>query len=379
MSAERNDDWNAVSVIQWLMREGRLLPDRDAMLAGLGDKMQAEGAPVARIRVAVRTLHPLVMAISATWKSASGVVPVIESQHGAEENPAYRGSPVEVIFTTGQPYRRRLEDPLGPEDPEVLHEFREQGFTDYYGRLLHMSSGPASLFTVSSATPCGFSDADLEKINLIAGALSPVVEVFNAHQISLAVAQAYLGPRTGSRVLEGHITRGDIETIEAAILISDLRGWTRLNSELPPEEVVALANRYFERVAAAIDTNGGEILKFLGDGVLAIFTGSAETACKDALAAAKMAQDTAGDLDFGIGLHFGAVQYGNVGSAERIDFTVLGQAVNIAARVESLCGELQQPVLYSETFANALTGDSTEISHRVLKGLKEPIGIFAPA
>jgi len=172
MSAEQNDDWNAVSVIQWLMREGRLLPDRDAMLAGLGDKMQAEGAPVARIRVAVRTLHPLVMAISATWKSASGVVPVIESQHGAEENPAYRGSPVEVIFTTGQPYRRRLEDPLGPEDPEVLHEFREQGLTDYYGRLLHMSSGPAGLFIVSSATPCGFSDADLEKINLIAGALS---------------------------------------------------------------------------------------------------------------------------------------------------------------------------------------------------------------
>lgn len=206
-----------------------------------------------------------------------------------------------------------------------------------------------------------------------------MVEVLNAHQISLAVAQAYLGPSTGSWVLEGHITRGDIETIKAAILISDLRGWTRLNSELPPKEVVSLANRYFERVAAAIDTNGGEILKFLGDGVLAIFTGPNETACKDALADAKMAQNTAGGLDFGIGLHLGAVQYGNVGSAERIDFTVLGQAVNIAARVESLCGELQQPVLYSATFANALTGDSTEISQRVLKGLKELMGIFVPA
>lgn len=149
-----------------------MLLDRDAMLAGLGDKMQAEGAPLARIRVAVRTLPPLVMAISATWKSASGVVPAIESQHGAEENPAYRGSPSEVIFTTGQPCRRRLEGPLGHEDPEALREFRKNELSHYYGRLLHMSSGPAGLFTVSSATPCGFSDADLEKINLIAGALS---------------------------------------------------------------------------------------------------------------------------------------------------------------------------------------------------------------
>ena len=151
MSAERNDDWNAVSVIQWLMREGRLLPDRDAMLAGLGDKMQAEGAPVARIRVAVRTLHPLVMAISATWKSASGVVPVIESQHGAEENPAYRGSPVEVIFTTGQPYRRRLEDPLGPEDPEALREFRKWGF---HITLVACCTGhPIQRACLSSAVP----------------------------------------------------------------------------------------------------------------------------------------------------------------------------------------------------------------------------------
>ncbi|MEX0283799.1 MAG: adenylate/guanylate cyclase domain-containing protein [Paracoccaceae bacterium] len=378
MTIERKNDWSALAIIQWLMREGRLLGDRDRLLEGLGERMLAEGAPVARIRVAMRTLHPMVRAISSTWETEVGVTPAIEAQHGFDVSASYRGSPIEIITTTREPYRRRLDDTLGPNDPAVLHELRQDGMTDYFGRLLLFSSGPAAILTISSATPGGFSDDDLEKINLIAGAMSPIVEVFHAYQIAEAVAEAYLGPRTGRRVLDGQITRGDIETIEAAILISDLRGWTRMNQNLPPEETVALANRYFETVAAAVDAYDGEILKFLGDGVLAIFPDDAARACQQALDAAVMAQSNADGVDFGVGMHFGRVMYGNVGSAERIDFTVLGQAVNLAARIESLCGETGQPILYSDRFAAALDGTSREVTRQLLKGLDDPVTIFAP-
>ncbi len=379
MTKDVRPDWNAIAVIQWLMREGRLLPDRNAMITGLGERLAAEGAPICRVRLSMRTLHPLVRVVSVTWEAETGVIPVIEARHGFESNPTFVGSPIEIITRTQAPYRKRLEEPLGPDDPAMLTELKEKGLTDYFGRRLRFSSGTPAIFIVNSATPGGFTDADIDKINLIAGALSPVVEVFDARQVAVAVAEAYLGPRTGRQVLDGQITRGDIDTIEAAILISDIRGWTRINREMAPEEAVALANRYFDGIAAAVDAHGGEILKFLGDGVLAIFPGDAETACNRALAAARMAQDAADGIDFGIGLHFGQVMYGNVGSVERIDFTVLGQAVNLAARIEGQCAELEEPVLYSDTFARAVSSDSREVARRMLKGFDEETVIRGPA
>ena len=238
---------------------------------------------------------------------------MVETRHGFERNAAYIGSPMQILATTGGPYRRNLETPLRPDEPAMLQELKDQGVTDYFGRILQFSSGIPAMLILCSDAPGGFSEDDLDKLNLIAGGLSPVVEVYQARQVALAVAEAYLGPRTGRRVLEGHITRGDIETIDAAILISDLRGWTRINQDLPPEQAVALANRYFDTIVGAIEAQDGEVLKFLGDGVLAIFSDSVEVACQNALTAARQAQAEAGDLQFGIGLHFGQVLYGNVG------------------------------------------------------------------
>ena len=204
----------------------------------------------------------------------------------------------------------------------------------------------------------GFNDADIMHFSKIAAILAPITESYRPRQIALAVAEPYLGPRTGRKVLDGQITRGHIENISAAIFMSDIRDWTGLSNRLPADEAIALANRYFELIAESVETNSGEILKFIGDGVLAIFPAddencSAQEACNNAFIAAKKALQIAAHskpslgLDFGIGLHFGEVLYGNIGSKSRIDFTVSGKAVNTTARIESLCSKFERPLLFS--------------------------------
>ncbi|MCP4933366.1 MAG: adenylate/guanylate cyclase domain-containing protein [bacterium] len=224
----------------------------------------------------------------------------------------------------------------------------------------------------------GFADIDLKHFTKIASVLTPIVEVLNLKQVSRAVAKAYLGARTGQRVLAGQITRGHIEKINAAILVSDIRDWTGLNNRLGSEAALALANRYFEIIAGAVETNEGEILKFVGDGVLAIFPEgeslSSGQVCENALSAGRQALQTARetdpplDLRFGIGMHVGEVLYGNIGSLTRIDFTVLGQAVNIAARIEGLCSKFDKQILFSQEFANLLEVSTELVAKETLKG-----------
>ena len=388
MTQASDPNWPVDAILNWLLSEGRFLADVDALTGALGHRLEQAGAPVWRLRISMRTLHPLEAAISSLWERETGSQAMGGISHGLEEQASYIGSPISRIGQTRQPFRRRLEQPLGEDDHLILYELKERGATDYFGMPLHFSNGTAAVFLLTSDRAGGFSSADLDKIGRLAAVLAPVVEVFNVRRRALSLAEAYLGPRTGRRVLEGQITRGDVDTIEAAILVSDLRGWTGLNARLPAREAVALANRYFEIIAEAVDGNGGEILKFLGDGVLAIFPADApdgdagRTACSQALAAARAAvagavgSDPPLGLDFGIGVHFGEVLYGNVGSAKRIDFTVLGQAVNIAARIEGQCAALGRQILFSEEVAGRLNLTLSPVSHDVLKGLDRPVAIY---
>ena len=254
---------------------------------------------------------------------------------------------------------------------------------------MRFSDARFSILVLVTDRAGGFAAEELQAITTIAAALAPIVEVFKARSISLAVAEAYLGPRTGKRVLDGQITRGDIEKIDAAIFVSDIRDWSGLNSRLPAEEAMARANRYFEIAAAAVEGNGGEILKFVGDGVLAVFATDGghgpEAVCERALAAARQALQAADTcdpplgLDFGIAMHFGEVLYGNVGSETRLDFTVLGQAVNIAARIEGLCSKHNRRILFSEDFADRLPGSTEFVAEETLKGQGRPFPIFTAA
>jgi len=372
-------EWQPRAITAWLLEEGRLLADLDELVRQLGNVMLASGAPLWRLRLSMRTLHPLITAVTSVWERDDRSTSHIETPHGLESRSDYFGSPFEIIARTRAPLRVQLSGALSDTDHAVLHDLKARGGTDYIGLPMRFSDGAAAIVVFNADRTEGFSDQDIAGFTEIASALAPIVEVFSSKRVSLAVAEAYLGQRTGQRVLNGQITRGHIENITAAILVSDIRDWTGLNNRLAAETALALANRYFEVIAEAVESNGGEILKFIGDGVLAIFPTGDETlnagaVCGRALAAARHAlraareADPPLELDFGMGMHFGEVLYGNIGSQSRIDFTVLGQAVNSAARIEGLCGKLGQPVLFSQAFADHLSEPVVVVAEERLKG-----------
>jgi adenylate cyclase len=379
-------DWDPAPVVSWLLEEGRFLPSLRDTLGELGSRLQDQGAPLWRLRLALRTVHPLVTAISAVWERDAGLMQYNEAPHGLESRAAFLGSPMERIQKTGMPFRRMLAGPMGPEEHEVLHELKARGASDYLGLPLRYSDGGRGILIFVTDLALGFSDSDLDHFGRIADAFAPIVEIFRLRHLSEAVSAAYLGPRTAERVLAGQITLGHIDTIEAAVMVSDLRGYTAMSAALPPAETLRRVNAYFELLDIAIGENGGEILKFMGDGVLAIFpTGpgtDGRAACDQALTAAMSALDAAEALDagwemtFGMGLHYGQVLYGNVGSTGRLDFTVMGQAVNIAARLEPLCGLHDWPIICSEAFALRVDAVPRPLAQAALKGLAAPIDVF---
>lgn len=335
----------------------------------------------------MRTLHPLVAATTSVWERDELFKPAIETGHGIELRSEYIGSPFEAIGKTRSSFRRRLEGELTDADHRVLHDIKSRGGTDYFGMPLIFTEDAMAILACSTDRQGGFDESDITMIRKIALVLAPIAEVFSEKRVSSAVADAYLGARTGQRVLSGQITRGNIEKINAAIMISDIRDWTGLNTRLPGEDALALANRYFEIMADAVEFNGGEVLKFIGDSVLAIFplegtSQSAADVCAQALAAARKAVNDAREsepaigLEFGIGIHFGEVHYGNIGSRARIDFTVMGQAVNITARLESLCRKFDQSILFSEDFARQLSQPTVLVAEEKLKGYDEPFKVL---
>ncbi len=379
--------WEAEPVIDWLMEDGRFSSDLDELVAELGKRLVTAGAPISRVRLSMRTLHPLITGVTSVWERDRATVQWIETPHGLEGRAGYKGSPFEIILRTLSPFRKRLSDGLSAADHNVLHELRARGATDYFGVPMRLADGLSPILVLVTDAPEGFSDRDIEGFTNIAAFLAPIAEVFRLRRLSLAVAEAYLGRRTGHRVLEGQITRGHVEKINAAILISDIRDWTGLNDRLPAETAVDLANRCFDVLANAVEANGGEILKFVGDGLLAIFPISdgdhgAGTVCEQALAAARAALGAVEQSDppigarFGIGLNFGEVLYGNIGSATRLDFTVMGQAVNIAARIEGLCDATGRPLLFSQQFADHLPEPAIPVTEALLKGQKEKSAIL---
>ena len=384
-SQSRPSNWQADPIIEWLLKEGRLSGSIDDTIDQLGRKLLASGAPLWRLRFSMRTLHPLIAALSSVWERDSNITERIETPYGLEGRSGYPGSPLEIIGRTRKPYRKQLADELTASDHNVLHDLKDRGGTDYFGLPLEYSDGTQASLVFTSDTAGGFTEHDIDNFSRIAAVLTPVAEVFSTRRISLAVAEAYLGPRTGRRVLDGQITRGHIEHINAAIMVSDIRDWTGLSNRMDVNDALALANAYFDIISGAVEKNGGEILKLIGDGVLAIFPSgeqpdSSETACRHALAAAHQALQVTNrpsDLQFGIGLHYGEVLYGNIGSATRIDFTVLGQAVNITARIEGFCSQLNQPLLVTRAFESRVSETGTLVANEILKGYADEFEILS--
>jgi adenylate cyclase len=277
----------------------------------------------------------------------------------------YRDSPVAWVFAHGRRVRLKLYDPNSPQDFTFLDRFRDQGATDLLVLPLRFSNGDVHVVAWATDRPTGFTDAQIDLLQTFERPIARMAEVRTLKRTAISLLDTYVGGQAGGRILSGGIRRGNVEAIRAAIWLSDMRGFTARADRMPATDLVELLNRYFDCQVPAIRDHGGEVLKFMGDGLLAIFPIDGEVAdavCSQALAAARLVESNVaaadwggleqpGALHFGVALHIGEVLYGNVGSANRLDFTCIGPAVNIAARIEKLSGEIGRTILASQDFA----------------------------
>jgi adenylate cyclase len=288
--------------------------------------------------------------------------------------------------------RHHLQN-LTEHDHVLLHELKADGGVDYMALPMHIRrEGPLPVVTFATDSRLGFSDEDIADLTRLVDMMGAVTEMHIERSVAETVANTYLGPEVGQRVLNGAIRRGEGEELRAVLWFSDLRDFTGMSERLPASEVLELLNNYLQLVGDALGANGGEILKFIGDGVMGYFpaedalflpmvTGQALAAARRLIADIEAANEAraAGGLDplrFGVGLHVGDVTFGNVGTQDRLDFTVIGPAVNRASRLEGLTKELKVPVLASAEFNEVCTVPMKSLGKHVLRGVPDPVEVF---
>lgn len=380
------------AVVEWLVDGARTAHEPQDLLAQLCDRLLACGLPLHRVAVFVRTLHPNVMGRRFLWRRGEGVA-VSEAEYEILESDLYLRSPVPVVYAQGEPIRRRLADPACPIDYEILAEMRAEGVTDYLIQPLRFTNGEVHAVSWTTRRRHGFKDEHIAAFEAVRAPFARLAEVYALRRIAATLLDTYVGRDAGERILQGRIRRGDIERIHAVILLSDLRDFTAQSDRLPGEAVIGMLNAYYDGLVPALEAHRGEVLKFLGDGLLAIFPVAADpaAACRDALAAADEARAALQDgnaerrgrgepeLRFGLALHLGEVLYGNIGSAGRLDFTTIGPAVNLTARLENLARDLRRDLLASATFARHCPGALASLGTFRLRGFQAPQEVFAPA
>lgn len=378
------------AVVRWLMTDARRLTEPNAFLQAFGEQLLAEGVDVARITTGVPFLHPQIVSFSGLWQAGKGVT---ERLYRYADNPmtALSTSPILIAYKGGS-VRCRLTDPAQPDEFPILAELRVEGLTDYVALSVPFADGSHKALTFATSRPTGFNDREIALFNELIPALAANLEVQALKRAARTLLDAYVGSQAGSRVLDGQIRRGMGETIRAVIWLCDLRGFTSLSEALPRDTLINLLNGYFGPMCDAVSAHEGEVLKFIGDAMLAIFPfeGDAARACRQALAAAQAAeaeiaeengwrlQSGAPQITYGVALHLGDVMYGNIGSASRLDFTAIGPAVNLTARIEGLCGELGRTLLMSAEFVQASGVVAQPLGEFALKGLSGKRQIFAP-
>lgn len=360
----------------------------------LAETILEGGVPIARLRVMFRILHPQLTALGFRWARGDQEIEVNRVQHGLEGRDIYINSPARLLATGEESeIRRDITRPSDEFDFPVLHDLKEEGMTDYLALTVLTSVGRNGVATFATDQEGGFTDHEVERLRQITRAASRTIEVLVRHETALSLLRAYLGHETGARVLAGAVERGDGQSQPAVIWFSDLRQSTRLSEELPPSDYLALLNDYFDCLADPVLKNGGEVLRFIGDAVLAIFPvdsakGDWRAACDAALNAAVEAEGLVKALNdrrtdaslepigYGIGLHLGDVHYGNIGTAERVEFTVVGKAANEAAKIEAMCKPLKQRLVVSEDVQGFHPGPWASLGSHSVPGTRRTMALF---
>ena len=375
---------------RWFVTEAYRIVDTSALITQAGEQLAGAGIPLYRLAYFQGTLHPEFAGKGYFWRRGQGIE-TYSAQHGLFESDAFRDNPLPVVLEQRKTVRVRLER-IEPQAP-ILRQLKEEGATDYVALPLIFSNGHVDALSVVSDRPGGFSDADLDRMFMLQFAFTRLVEVHSLRDTAINLLDAYVGHAAGERILAGEVRRGGGRTIEAVIWYCDLRGFTKVSDSLPRDAVVTLLNDYFGAMGAAVTGAGGEILKFMGDGMLAMFPVAVPAQrhfiAQRAVLAAVEARRAIDDLNrrrekdgetvvrFGLALHVGEVNFGNIGASRRLDFTVIGPAVNYAARLERLCATIGRPVILSSALAGLLpAGDVVKLGDYALKDVAEPQPVY---
>jgi adenylate cyclase len=393
----------------WAVREGLRGADAYRLFDGYCQRLVVDRFPLWRAHTAMETLHPQWNGYGYTWRRDLNAIEPEQYAHGTFEDEIWVTSPLNHLIQLAEggdsnPFiRRRLE--RGPEERDfpVLEEFFSQGGTDYVAYLFiygaasgrDRSQGSGIVYSFTTDRKGGYSDDDIRLVQATLPGLSLAMKAHAGHVIASGLLGTYLGADAGRRVHAGSVMRGSVDKLNAVIWYADIRGFTPISDSAPGPVVVELLNEIFEALASALRPRGGQVLKFIGDAMLAVFSFEeskrAET-CRCALDAAVEAMAAIGQLgraraaaglpaaSVDLALHLGEVLYGNVGATDRLDFTVIGPAVNEAARIEALCEPLGRPVLVSAEFATGVAGAESRLvslGRHTLRGVREPKEIFA--
>jgi adenylate cyclase len=372
----------AGEISDWLLREGRFATDNRELLTGFCERVSGIGVPLDRASLHLRAFHPQYRGVSRVWRPGQ---PLDERflDHGLEKTATYIESPVRVIAEERQRHDWRLDGDGAPPF-EILDELRDEGYSHYViAPLVNARAGLTNALSWATRQPGGFSPEDLRLFDEVLPLYATLVEAKSMWRFAESMLTTYVGREPARFILDGQVRRGDVRTITAALMLVDLRNFTLLSDRETPRSVIRVLNDYFDCVFPPVQAHGGEIMEIMGDGILAIFRQEFEweaaKVCNAALVAATKSLAEIAErnrryppdapvLQAGIALHYGTVSYGNIGSGDRLDFTVIGPDVNLTSRIERLCRELDRHLIMSESFVQALGRPMWELGAFDLRG-----------
>lgn len=383
----------------WLLGAAVEQDDLLMLIESLVWRLVAAGLPLDRASLHVGTLHPQLFGFAWNWNRGDGLCDEVKVDEASLRTEAYKRNPLYRVIDCGERVRARADRPEDVARYPLVAELAAQGITEYLALPLRAGGAYHNAATAATRQPGGFTEAQNAALERVFALFALHVERHIALRISRNVLETYLGAAAGEKVLQGAIKRGDGEPIHAILWASDLRGFTDLTDRLAAPDMLAVLNAYFERLVAAVLAHDGQLLKFIGDGLLAVFPFSAfsseSEAAEASLAAAEEALSAVEALNAappqhlaqiedwqplksGIALHKGTVFFGNVGAPGRLDFTVIGPAVNAASRVEALSKALERPILLTEPVARLVGRPLEPLGAQELRGFAQPLEIFSP-
>lgn len=379
-------------VVHWLTNETRDERFIDNIFAQLCIRLQQAGLPLTRATLHILIQHPQWLGARMLWADGMREAEMSRVDHDVRERSEYIGSPGNEIHDGVIEVRENLErDPALGRQHAIYDEMRARGLTEYVAWPLYHTLGKRHFVTFATDRRGGFDDAHLASLKKVLPVLSLVSEIRVKNRLARTLLETYVGSHAGELILAGATRRGTGTTVRAAIMICDLRDFTKISDNWPRDDVIELLNGYFDAMSEPVAKHGGEILKFIGDGMLAIFPLSEPQACANLLHAVSEARQAMtalneknretgrAPLNYGIGIHVGDVMYGNIGSRARLDFTVIGPAVNMASRLEALTKQLGRKVLLSRAFADFVKDDFEleRVGEYPVRGFNDPIELFA--